>query len=48
MKTVEAKNKTMISFYGSRDRTFVIVKPSSTQVVWNGTQHTQNYGEVWM
>ena len=31
----------MISFYGSRDRTFVIVKPSTTQVVWKGTQETQ-------
>ena len=48
IKTSEAKNKIMISFYGSRDRTLVIVKPSSTQVVWKGTQHTQNYGAVWM
>ena len=37
IKTAEAKNKIMISFYGSRDRTYVIVKPSSTQVVWKGT-----------
>ena len=41
IKTAEAKNKIMISFYGSRDRSFVIVKPSTTQVVWKSTQQTQ-------
>ena len=41
IKTAESKNKIMISFYGSRDRTFVIGKQSSTKVVWNGTQHIQ-------
>ena len=41
IKTAEAKNKITISFYGSRDRTFVIAKQSSIQVVWKGTQHTQ-------
>ena len=48
IKTVEAKNKIIISFYGSRDRTFVIVKPSSNQVVWKVTQHTLNYRAIWM
>ena len=48
IKTAEVRNKIMISFYGSRDRTFVIVKPSSTQVAWKGTQHIQNYVTVWM
>ena len=48
IKTAEAKNKIMIFFYWSRDRTFVFVKPSSTQVVWKGTQQSQNYGTVWM
>ena len=33
----------MISFYGSRDRTSVIVKLSTTQVVWKGTQQTQKW-----
>ena len=42
-QTAEAKNKIMISFYGLRDRTFVIVKPSTTQVVWKGMQHTQKW-----
>ena len=48
IKTAEAENKIMISCYGSKDRTFVIVKLSFTQDVWKGTQHTQNYGAVWM
>ena len=48
IKIAKAKNKIMISYYGSRDKTFVIVKPSSTKVVWKGTQHTQNYGAVWI
>ena len=41
IKTAEAKNKIMTTFYGSRDMAFVIVKPSSTQVVWKSTQQTQ-------
>ena len=40
-KLQSLKNKITISFYGSRDRTFVIGKQSSTQVAWNGTQHPQ-------
>ena len=32
IRTAEAKNKIMISFHGSRDRTSVPVKPSSNQV----------------
>ena len=48
IKTAEAKNKIIISFNGSRDRTFLSVKPSSTQVVWKGTQHTKHFGAVWM
>ena len=48
IRTAEAKNKIMNSFHGSRDRTSVLVKPSSSQVVWKGTQYTQNYGAVWM
>ena len=48
IKTAEAKNKIMIFFYWSRDRTFMLVKPSSTQVVWKDTQHSQNCGTVWM
>ena len=44
IKTAEAKNKIMISFYwSSRDRTFVIVKPSTTQVFWKCTQQTQKW-----
>ena len=31
----------MIPFYGSSDKTFVIVKSSTTQVVWKDTQQTQ-------
>ena len=38
IKTAESKHKIMISFYGSRDRTFAIVKQSSTQFVWKDTQ----------
>ena len=38
IKTAEAKNKIMSSFYGSRGRAFVILKPSTTHVVWKGTQ----------
>ena len=41
IKTAEAKTKIMISFCGSRDRTFVIVKPSTTQAVLKGMQQTQ-------
>ena len=41
LKTAESKNKIIISFYGSRGRTFVIVKQSSTPFVWKGTQDTQ-------
>ena len=41
IKTAESKNKIMMSFYGSRDRTFMIGKQSSTKVVWNGTQQIQ-------
>ena len=48
IRTAEAINKIMISFHGSRDRTFVLVKLSSSQVVWKGAQHTHNYGAVWM
>ena len=47
-RTAEPRNKIMISFHGSRDKTFVLVKLSSSQVVWKGTQHTDNYGAVWM
>ena len=43
IKTAEAKNKIMISFYGSRDWTFVILKPSTTQVLWTGTQQTHKW-----
>ena len=32
-KTAESKNKIMIPFYGSRDRTFVIGKQNSIKVV---------------
>ena len=45
IKTAESKNKIMISFYGSRDRTCVIEKQSSTKVVWNSTQHIQK--KIW-
>ena len=31
----------VISFYGSRDKTLAIVKPTTTQVVWKGMQQTQ-------
>ena len=41
IKTAESKNKIMISFHGSGDRTFVIGKQSSTKVVWNVSQHIQ-------
>ena len=48
IRTAEAKNNIMIFFYGSKDRTFVLVKTGSTQVVWKGAQQTHNYGTVWM
>ena len=48
IRTAEVKNKIMIFFYGSKYRTFVLVKTSSTQVVWKGTQQTHNHGTVWM
>ena len=46
IRTAEARNKIMISFHRSRDRTFVLVELSSSQVVWKCTQHTHNYGAV--
>ena len=48
IKTAEAKNKIMVSFHGSRDRTFVLVKPSSIQVVWKGTQWLHNTGNYFI
>ena len=46
IKTAEAKNKIMIPFHGSRDMTSC--EAQLHQVVWKITQHTQNYGAVWM